>query len=99
MSVVLWIIIAILWTIVVLCLGVYVGKQQVEQHNEGLQGPPGPEGPQGPTGAMGAVGPPGTCDHEEDVEDLRQRVADLEGRDERYQERFTRVERKAGLSV
>lgn len=102
----LWLVIAILWTVVVLAVGYAAGHQaKIDEIKAGItqnfatgpQGPPGVTGAMGPTGEPGVVGPPGPS-------------ADVLGTDlpngmnlgewiTAVDSRFTRVERKAGMSV
>lgn len=67
-----------------------------------LRGPPGPAGPMGATGPQGPPGESGNFAADllvGRIKEIEDRVQDLENRDEAYQDRFTRVERKAGLRV
>lgn len=92
MTVFLIIVSIVLWTFVCLVWGMAVGKNSVEQLNEGIQGPPGPEGPSGPVGLQGERGLPGKCVCFHEVHELKTDVSDLKSR-------MSRVERKAGFNV
>lgn len=99
MTLILGIFSAILWTFFVILLGYQGGKASVEQLNEGIEGPPGPLGPVGATGASGPVGPAGKCEHEDRVAELERNIVDINAILTGFNDRFTRVERKSGMSV
>lgn len=60
---------------------------------------PGPEGPPGAQGMMGEQGPPGPPGKSAVDPALLTRVKALEDTIEGFNDRFRRVERKAGLNV
>jgi len=106
MTYILWIVIAILWTVVVLAAG-YVGGRQakIDVIKAGITqnfatGPPGPMGDPGTDGLDGQPGPPGPPGPPADVlgtelpnsMSLGEWIAAADAR-------FTRVERRAGMSV
>jgi hypothetical protein len=97
-----------LWSFVVLIVGIYGGyHMKLEEKAEDIrnlevQGPRGPEGPPGPIGPMGygEPGPPGPPGPASDV--LGTKLPNgmtLGGWISAADARFTRVERKAGMSV
>lgn len=104
---ILWTAVAVLWTAVALAVGCAAGKESMKKENPatwdtftGTQGLPGPPGPVGAVGATGSPGPPGPPGPEADVlgtelpngMSLGEWIAAADSR-------FTRVERKAGMSV
>ncbi len=106
MTIIMWIVIAVLWTILVFLAGWACCKVNFDQEIEkkpltNQYGYDGTEGPQGPPGIQGEPGEPGKpCPVSPDeIDAIKGRLTDLENRDVSYQSRFTRVERKAGLSV
>lgn len=106
MTWILWVVIAILWTVVVLVVGFAAGTQYKKNQEgiegtllEGLQGPPGEAGTDGLDGQPGPPGPPGPPF---DIGTYTLESAHgmtLEEWVKSVNERFTRVERRAGMSV
>lgn len=99
MITILWIVAAILWTLVVMIVGYAGGKQAKIDIRTGETGVPGVTGATGSTGETGPVGPPGKCECEDRVSDLEENIVDINSILSGFNDRFTRVERKAGMSV
>lgn len=107
--IILWIVIAILWTVLVFLTGWAFCKINIDQEAaKAAEDEPiwssGVRGPAGPIGATGATGPPGEPGKDcpvspDEIDTIKGRLTDLENRDHLYQDRFKRVEKKAGLNV
>jgi len=112
-TLVLGVICGILAAILILALGYTSGKMEgkkeateafSEKWYTGPEGPPGPPGAIGMPGDKGEKGDPGDLNPDllrrlQVLDGLSERIEELENRDQLYQDRFKRVERKAGMSV
>lgn len=84
MNFILWVIVAVLWTIVIMVLGYYAGSEAAKiDPTDIYHGPPGPSGPvgaPGPAGIKGPAGPPGKCECEPRINDFEIRLSGVESR-------------------
>lgn len=110
MTVVMWIVLWLLWTVIMLIAGYYSGYENHKKEarfdheanqygGQGLTGPPGPVGVSGKDGEPGPPGPPGkTPDADDLIVDKSLDLTLVEWKNS-VEARLKRVEKKSGMSV